>query len=168
MEPFNLQLEGTATIQNRQVVRLAVPAEEMTQAFAYHHLVPAQELKVVVFGRFRDGDTAQILSAMPVQVPADGTARIRVQLPIGPLVSKVEFELSEPPDGISIKEASPTEIVLQADPAKVKPGFKGNLIVTASGERPPPAGTQGPPANRRRMPLGALPAIPYEIVGKQP
>jgi hypothetical protein len=167
MEPFALHIEGRASIQGREVVRSAVPADDMMQAFAYRHLVPAQELKVAVFGRFRPGDAAQILSAMPVRIPADGTARIRVRLPVGPLVSKVEFELSEPPDGISIKEASPTEIVLQADAAKVKPGGKGNLIVKASAEPPAAAaGTQSPPANRRRIPLGALPAIPYEILSR--
>jgi len=164
MEPFALHIEGHASIQGREVVRQAVPADDRMQAFAYRHLVPAQELKVALFGRFRPGDAAQILSAMPVQIPADGTARIRVRLPASPLASKVEFELSEPPDGISIKEASPTEIVLQADAAKVKPGGKGNLIVKASAEPPAAAGTQSPPANRRRIPLGALPAIPYEIV----
>jgi len=82
-------------------------------------------------------------------------------------MSKIEFELSQPPDGISIKEASPTEIVLQADLAKVKPGSKGNLIVKASGEPPSAEETQPPPANRRRIPPGALPAIPYEIVSRQ-
>jgi hypothetical protein len=167
MELFALHIEGRASIHGREVVRSAVPADDMMQAFAYRHLVPAQELKVAIFGRFRPGDAAQILSAMPVQIPADGTVRIRVRLPAGPLVSKVEFELSEPPDGISIKEASPTEIVLQADAAKVKAGGKGNLIVKASAEPPAaPAGPQPPPANRRRIPLGALPAIPYEILSR--
>jgi hypothetical protein len=167
IEPFNLHIEGYATIQGREAVRPAVPADDMTQAFAYRHLVPAQELKVAVFGRFRAGDTAQILSAMPVQIPACGAVRINVRLPTGPLMSKIEFELSEPPDGISIKEVSPTEIVLQADPSKVKPGFKGNLIVKASAERSLPSEAQPPPpANRRRIPLGALPAIPFEIVSR--
>jgi hypothetical protein len=165
MEPFNLHIEGYAIIQGREVVRPAKPADEMMQAFAYHELVPAQELKVAVVGRFRDGgDVAQIISATPVRIPIDGTVRIRVNLPTGPRVNKVEFELSEPPDGISIKESSPTEIVLQADPAQIKPGFKGNLIVEASAEPPSAAGTQPLPANRRHIPLGALPAIPFEVV----
>jgi hypothetical protein len=167
MQPFNLHIEGFAVIQGREVVRQAVPADDMMQAFAYHELVPAQELKVAVVGRYRDGgDVAQIISPMPVQIPTNGTVRIRVSLPTGARLNKIEFELSEPPDGISIKEASPTEIVLQADPAKVKPGFKGNLIVKASAERSSPSETQPPPANRRRIPLGALPAIPFEIVSR--
>ena len=47
-DPVNLVLEGRATIEGREVVRPAVPAEDMMQAFFYRHLVPAQELKVMV------------------------------------------------------------------------------------------------------------------------
>jgi hypothetical protein len=47
-DPINLSLEGRATIDGQPVVRPAVPAEDMMQAFAYRHLVPAQELKVIV------------------------------------------------------------------------------------------------------------------------
>jgi hypothetical protein len=48
-DPINLSLEGRATIEGQQVARPVVPAEDMMQAFAYHHLVPAQELKVIVW-----------------------------------------------------------------------------------------------------------------------
>jgi hypothetical protein len=47
-EYLTLRLEGRATIGGREVVRPAVPAEDTEQAFAYHHLVPSQELLVVV------------------------------------------------------------------------------------------------------------------------
>jgi hypothetical protein len=50
-EPISLSLEGRATIQRQEVVRPAVPAEDMMQAFFYRHLVPAKELKVAVLGR---------------------------------------------------------------------------------------------------------------------
>ncbi len=46
-DPINLSLEGRATIAGQPLVRPAVPAEDMMQAFAYRHLVPAQELKVM-------------------------------------------------------------------------------------------------------------------------
>ena len=164
MAPFNLQIEGRAIIQGREVVRSAVPADDTMQAFAYRHLVTAQDLKVALVGRFRPGDAGQILSPTPIRIPTNGTARISVKLPVNQRLSKIEFELSEPPDGITIKESSPTEIVFQVDAAKAKPGLKGNLIVEASAEAPSPAGGQPPTANRRRLPLGALPAIPYEIV----
>ena len=50
-KPVNLHLEGRALIQGKEVVRPAVPADDMQQAFIYHHLVPAKELKVAVLAR---------------------------------------------------------------------------------------------------------------------
>jgi len=50
-EPVELLIEGRATIDGREVAHLAVPAEDMMQAFAYHHLVPSKTLLVSVAGR---------------------------------------------------------------------------------------------------------------------
>ena len=162
-EPLSLRLEGRATIEDRNVVRPAVPADDMMQAFAYRHLVPAQDLKVAIIGRFRPGDETKLLTATPIRIPAGGTASVRVSLPIGPFMDKIEFELSEPPDGLMLKTVSPTEFTLQADAGKLKPGLQGNLIVKASGERRQVPADQPAPADKRRIPLGALPAIPFEI-----
>jgi len=75
--------------------------------------------------------------------------------------------LSDPPDGITLGDVALEDggatFVLRADAAKAKTGLKGNLIVTISGERVPPAGQQ-PPPRRRRIVLGTLPAIPFEIL----
>jgi hypothetical protein len=48
-EPVNLTIVGTATIGKREVSHDAVPAEDRMQAFLWRHLVPAAELKVLVF-----------------------------------------------------------------------------------------------------------------------
>jgi hypothetical protein len=77
--------------------------------------------------------------------------------------------LSNPPEGIVIQSVSPVragvEIVLQADSAKVKPGLKGNLIINGFVPRPAETNVTKPKANNnQRMPLGALPAIPFEII----
>ncbi len=48
-EPVNLTVAGTATIHDQEVVHDAVPAEDRMQAFLWRHLVPASELKVLVF-----------------------------------------------------------------------------------------------------------------------
>jgi hypothetical protein len=83
------------------------------------------------------------------------------------VITKVEYELSEPPDGITIKSATSTrgngEIVLQTDAAKIKPGTKGNLIISVFAQAPTAAG-KGDGGAPRRIPFGALPAIPFEIV----
>jgi len=54
-EPLSLHLEGRAIIEGQEVVRPAVPAEDMMQAFFYRHLVPAKDLKVAVIGRAKPG-----------------------------------------------------------------------------------------------------------------
>jgi len=50
-EPLSLCVEGRAVIQGREIVRPAVPADDMMQAFFYRHLVPAKDLKVAVIPR---------------------------------------------------------------------------------------------------------------------
>ena len=164
--PIDLILEGRAVIQDREIVRQAIPADDRMQAFAYRHLVPAQELKVSVLGRNRGGEAAKIISPTPARIPAGGTARIRISVPVGPFMSDVQFDLSEPPEGISLKESSLTELVLVADATKVKPGQKGNLIVKVSAERPMPAAAKTATPAKRRVPIGALPAIPFEITAR--
>ncbi|NQU09433.1 pre-peptidase C-terminal domain-containing protein, partial [bacterium] len=165
--PVNLHLEGCATIDGREVRRAAVPADDLMQAFIYRHLVPAQELKLAVRGRPRPAIAARILSPTPLKIVAGGTGRLRVSLPARFRAGKIDFELSEPPAGINLESVSSvpggTELVLETDAATVKPGLKGNLIVKIFAERPPPPGKE-PPGNRRRIPLGALPAVPFEIV----
>jgi hypothetical protein len=148
-EPLSLSLEGRATIQGHQVSRLAVPAEDMMQAFAYRHLVPANDLKVAVRRGAMLRVPIQVSSQeQPLEIPAGGTARFQVRVPTlpGSLLTKVQYELSEPPEGVELRNASPgrdgTEIVLQCDAAKAKPGLKGNLIVNISAERVAQAQTQ--------------------------
>ena len=48
---MSLQLEGRADMRGRELVRPGVPAENMMQAFIYHHLVPAENLVVYVTGK---------------------------------------------------------------------------------------------------------------------
>ncbi len=46
--PFSLHLEGHAVIGGKTITRPVVPADQKMQAFAYNHLVSAQELLVFV------------------------------------------------------------------------------------------------------------------------
>lgn len=166
--PVSLSLEGRATIQGHEVVRRAVPADDMMQAFAYHHLVPAEDLKLTVARRIVFRTPVKILGDQPLRIPAGGSVRVPVQVQIPPnnVIRNVQFELSEPPAGIAMQEApgQNSVIVLQCDSAKAKPGLKGNLIISITAERTPPAANGRPPANRQRVSLGALPAVPFEIV----
>jgi hypothetical protein len=171
-EPLSLKIEGRATILGREVTHAAIPADEMMQAFAYHHLVPADDLKLTITRRAVFRSPVRISASQTLRIPAGGSVRVPVQvlLPPNGAITKLDFELSEPPDGLDLRPAPPagnrTEIVLQCDAAKAKPGLKGNLIVNLVGERTvtPANGTSRP--TTQRVQLGALPAMPFEIVAR--
>jgi hypothetical protein len=167
--PIALSLEGRATIQGKAVVRRAAAAEEMMQAFAYRHLVPADSLKVTVLARGGTRMPARIVGSETARIPAGGSTRMVAALPPMKAFQNLQLELSEPPEGLSLRDAAVSEtgaeFVLEADASKVKPGLRGNLIVTLSGERvPAQRGDQPAPAARRRVPITLLPAIPFEIM----
>lgn len=77
---LSLSLEGRAEIQGQEVVRPAVPADDMEQAFIYHHLVPAKELKVAVIGRAKPrtpakGRTQKNVKTTPVKKTKPNTTK---------------------------------------------------------------------------------------------
>ena len=157
--PASIELEGRAG----DLHHIAVPAEDLEQAFAYHHLVPESEWMVRVIGQ---GAPANLRAASErvVRLPANGS--VAVQLTVPPrLAGDVQFMLDEPPDGVVVKSVSPSgsgvSVVLAATGGKVKPGLKGNLILDAFVERPAP--NQGANA-KRKQPVGTVPAIPFEVV----
>ena len=162
---FPLRMEGRAVIGGKTVVRPVVPADDLMQAFFYHHLVPAQELQVCVSGRAAGRGLVRVLSPTPVVIPVGGTARVRIGIPRSPLAERLDFALSDPPEGISIKQVTPNatglEIVLESDANKAKAGVKGNLIFTASAGRANKAAKAA--TGGRGFQLGALPAVPFEI-----
>ena len=165
---LNVRVEGHAQIQGRTLVRQAIPADDMMQAFAYHHLVPADELRLTVALRGGTRASSRLLSSEPVKIPAGGKAQVRVAIPPGYHgYEKLRFELTDPPEGITLSGLSvtpaETQFVLEADTNKVNPGMRGNLIVAVSGERVAPANAPNAGA-RRRLPIGMLPAIAFEIV----
>jgi hypothetical protein len=171
-EPLKLVLEGHALVQGKEVTRQAVPAEDMMQAFFYRHLVPAADWKMSV-RRGAALRTPAKVNAAALKIQAGNTVRLRaeVALPPNSPIGKVQYELNDPPPGIAIREAvsvpGGAEIVLQCDAAKTQAGLKGNLIIDISGERTLPPGNGRPAAaNRQRVPLGSLPAVPFEITAR--
>jgi hypothetical protein len=168
-EPFKLSLEGRAMIAGREVVRPGVPADDMMQAFAYRHLVPAQDLEVAVARGFMFRPPLRIAGSLPVRIPAGGTARVEIAGPARSLAERLRLELDGAPEGITIQKVAPSrggaELVLRADASKVQPGLRGNLIVNLLPVNRSPAARSGkPPGNQRRPPIGALPAIPFVIM----
>lgn len=165
-EPFDFTVVGQAVIQGETVTRAAIPAEDMMQAFAYRHLVPSKGLKAMITGR---AQPFGVLTRPPLRIPAGGSLLLRVSTAAIRSVSNIQLELSEPPEGITAQPAAgradSTALVLVCD-AKVKPGLQGNLILEAFGDRRNPKATQAA-ARARRVTLGVVPAIPFEIVAAE-
>ena len=170
-DPVSLKLEGRATIEGHEVTHAAQPADEMTQAFAYHHLVPADDLKLAITRRAVFRSPIRMPGSQTLRIPVGGSVRIPVQvlLPPNSAIIKLDFELSEPPDGLGMRPqpaGGSGELVLQCDAAKAKPGLKGNLIVNLVGERTVTPAKGGASPTIQRVQLGALPAMPFEIVAR--
>jgi hypothetical protein len=187
-DPIRLCLEGRALIDGKEVVHLAVPAEEMTQAFFYKHVVPANDLTVVPEDRDRFREEAaraakenkpfpppaaqrtfqtpmEILSEQPVRIPAGGTVEVQVRLGWS-RDGQIQVELSDPPEGIKVDSATWTEpglsIVLRGDAAKAKPKLKGNLMANAFLQTTVTE-KDGKTREVRNL-IGPLPALPFEVV----
>ncbi len=175
-EPLSLCLEGRATIDGEEVVRTAVPADDMMQAFIYKHLVPAKELTLLLPGSHRrpkppaDPRSFQgplrLLSEQPIRIPAGGAAELQAYAPWTPDRGEIQLELSDPPEGIAVELVSCVDrtatILLEGDAEKAKPGTKGNLIANAFQMRTE-TNREGKTREYRSF-LGPLPAIPFEVV----
>jgi len=165
-EPISLEMQGRATVRGTRIVRPAVPAEAMMQAFAYHHLVPAKDWTVAVTGKAVTKPTVLWVREKEdrVRIPAGKTGQLRVAAP-GKKGDELRFELSEPPDGFLIKkvtgEGEVAVIHLQTDGEKVRAGQKGNLLFLAFSERSSTS-AEGKKSTSR-SPLGLLPAVAFEI-----
>jgi hypothetical protein len=164
-EPRKLVVEGEASIDGRVVRHDGVPAEDMTQAFAWHHFVPVQQTMLCVFG---NEHRKPIWSEFErrLQIPVGKTAQLRFAMPPGQTANQIQLALSDPPDGIGIANVNQTggflTVRFSAD-SKVKPGLAGNLIVEATALKPTSAANpQAKP--QRPVALGILPAIPFEVV----
>jgi len=172
-KPADLHVEGYAKINGQEVCKQAVPSEDMMQAFFYRHLVPVQEQ--TVFGVKRDWvkPPPSLVSEKSVKIPTGGTARVEFVTSSKATTNQFSLELSEPPDGISIKEVSVKENVvaveLQAEAGKVKPGLKGNLIINAFSMKKPEfkkGKTKPTKTDNSKFFMGSLPAVPFEIVSQ--
>lgn len=178
-------LEGSATVEGRQIVRSCVPADVMEQAFgASWHLVPAQECLAAVRGdpskpsasppkppsAPRQASAAAsnappappsrsdgwtILTPTPVILPIEGSVQVRCERSYG-IPSGVTFDLKDPWPGIAVRVAS----------TGAKEMTFELVSDPATGSRPGIKGELiigmfGPPRDSFK---GELPPIPFEVV----
>ena len=163
-EPVAFGMEGRSGSPGTELVRPAVAADDMMQAFAYRHLVPASGFTALAVGRLRYRSEVAVKSASPIRIVPGGTARIELSLPAGRFINDIKYELVNPPEGLSIKEHAADSLVLQADTGKLKPGQSGNLVIAAFGTPNFPGDAQKLAAvNKSRFPLGAFPAVTYLV-----
>ncbi|HRV03673.1 MAG TPA: hypothetical protein P5025_01310 [Candidatus Ratteibacteria bacterium] len=157
-----VDLEGTSIINGTQVSRIARPAENMMQAFAYTHLVQSEELLIALTQtRFRPVKIE--IPSMGLKIPAGGSSKILCALetwfkPSSSL--SINFELNNPPSGIKIRDQSfvSDKYILTIEADKKLTGYKDNLIIEVIEEISMPGG------QKRKVPVGFLPAIPIEVL----
>lgn len=168
--PFSLSLEGHASIGDQMLTKTALPCEDLMQAFAYRHLMPAKELLAMVTpSRFR-GTPVRLDGEGPVRIPANGQVQVQFQIPKLGKLQGLQLELNDPPKGISLQdtaflpENNTLTFVLKCEGDAAKVGLTDNLIVEASAEPPSAKSETAPQTKNTRIPLGVLPAIPFEVV----
>lgn len=168
-EPITLDLNGSAMIRGRRVTRPALPAESMTQAFAYQHVVPTKDWTIFVTGNPAGKmPCAFVDNGLRITVGQPGQIRIKVDQGCNP--NNLRFELSEPPPGITIEDpvvyGPGLTIPVKIENEKIKPGLKGNLLLIVAQEHTYLAkGSKAPTVSRNV--LGLLPAFPFEVVSNR-
>jgi len=170
-QPINLQLEGRAKIDGQTVSRPVTPAEDMMQAFIYRHMVPSQELMVMTGYYKRRAPMLELVDSNRIQIPAGGTAKVRVKTPKKLMPPAIQLELSEAPAGLTVGgvNITPGELTfaIAADSNAAKVGLVDNLIVDVSADPPNNPQDKQKKAQKQRVYLGTLPAIPFEITPKE-
>ncbi|MGQ9574590.1 MAG: hypothetical protein ACUVUC_04675 [Thermoguttaceae bacterium] len=156
------RIVGTAEINNQPVVRTAVGAEDVMQAFSYRHIVPTRQFVVAVlepglFGLSLGLLPKQLLQAPPgseVQVVLKASRQAEAKFPIN--LAGVDL-----PAGITMKPATiPADkdeaTVPLSIPKEAPPGMTFNVIV---------GGTM---ATGKETVTRIAPAIPIKVVAPQP
>lgn len=178
-QTFAVSLQAQAQVGETAVTRPAVPAEDMMQAFAYQHLVPAQEFVVTVPGPrpvpavWRPLVSGlQTMTTAAVAVPLDGTGQVTVKLPSTlpdyPAVrlDSLRFTLAAAPRGVRLDSATAGAngmivLSLRADLNIAREGDSGNAIIDVSA---PLEGKDKTAGVVQSMSLGVLPPIAVQIV----
>ena len=167
-EPVAIRLEGRASIGGQTINRLAVPADDVMQAYLYRHLVPAQDFLVFIQKSRWGVPPVELAGNSPVRIPAGGSAQVRIKTAGRANFKGVQLQLNEPPEGLSMHDVTvvPNGLTFQlkADENVMPNGFSDNLIIEAFREYVVKRKDGKPTSQKRRNSMGVFPAIPFEIV----
>ena len=162
--PVNLVLEGRALIQGKKVVRVATPAEDMMQAFIYHHLVPVNDLMVTVSGQARPRFPAPAAE----RAHQDPGRRNVTRSHRHPACSQWQQDSAgaERPAGRHHAQGNGGEQRRRdpGDPGRWREGHAGSESQPDRGGVPRAPAKPGGGAGKRLQSLGTLPAIPFEVL----
>ncbi len=168
--PVALKLEGVAEVGGKTIRRVAGAADDVMQAFLYRHLLPAEECMVYVRKQKWPAPQLSIAGKTPVRIAAGAAQRIVVKTRKNRMLKEIVLQLNQPPGGVAIKDVAVVDeglaFSLTTDEEPAADDFSGNLIVQVFREFRPKGKKGGAGKRNRRWPIGYLPAIPVEIVGK--
>lgn len=162
---FSLKLLGTCG-GSEPVTRVAVPADDVMQAFLWRHLVPADEWLVCVARGKGQRQPLEFANKETITLPSGGSAEVRIIAPKWMVDRKPEPELSEAPPGITVSNGRPVSNGLAFDvkaDASVKPGFETHLIIDLFSTMQPGAKPGEPARPQARSNLSGLPALPITV-----
>lgn len=163
-----VSLVGRAKIGDQEIVRTAVAADDMMQAFYYHHLVPAGTWAINVMGRSRYGIAWVLPPEKAIRIPIADKAEIRLPwIWIGSSAASLKLELTDAPEGFAVvsleRDGGGAKLILSVDKDKIKPGTKGNLVFAVYGETQR-RGLVAASTQTVRYFVGWLPAVPFVAV----
>ena len=166
--PKPLDIEGWAVINGKSTSRPAIPAEDMMQAFIYHHLVTVDELLLSNIetslprkqSRWK-GDLLKLEHGRSTTISLDSPTEVdRSQL-------SLKIEPRNLPPGVKMEKASAENEIIAitlstASTANI--GLEGNLLFDLFIERKKPSNNQRQGGKKSTfLPAGTLPAIPFKI-----
>ena len=170
-EISTIRFVGEGKLDNKVIRRTAVPADNVMQAFLWRHLMPTQELPLILQKKWCPIPETRRDSKTPIILTPGGRVTVHLDLP-RTFKPKEDWsfllKLSEPPPGISIDQKT-TKIGqnewtfdLVADAKDTPSALRANLIVQVVREFTP-VRKDGTKLKRKQIPIGYLPAIPMQI-----
>jgi hypothetical protein len=169
--PVVLEMVGQAHRRGARaaITRPAVPAEDMMQAFIWHHLIVVEDWSVILSGRPVPKPPFEIVVNAPrLTLPQGG----EILLPLRPTARNIpadelHVEVKEPEGATAEIVSHPMAgfvLKVTTDPEKLKAGSRGNLLLHAYRISTPKSAQSNSTPQPWRAEYGYLPAIPFEVV----
>ncbi|MCX7915940.1 MAG: hypothetical protein N3A53_06515, partial [Verrucomicrobiae bacterium] len=101
---FTPRIIGKAKTTDTELLRIAEPTEELTQAFSYKHFVPTEELIFTISDQPPFTLTVNLPSNAPITITPESETQIPVKVSRkAGLQGEISLAIFAPPPGISIK-----------------------------------------------------------------